>query len=92
MPSILAKEIEHILFSFDTTSSAMAALDKTEHLEGTRLIPLPTEIGAGCGFCLRVEKKELENALNILDKADYHKVYTLYHEGKKRVIEEYVLW
>lgn len=92
MPSTLAKEVEHILFSFENTSSAMAALDKTEHLAGARLIPLPTEIGAGCGFCLRVDKSELENALNILNKSDYDKVYTLYHEGKKRVIEEYVLW
>jgi len=66
-------------------------LIKTEYLKGARLIPLPTEIGAGCGFCLRVDKSELENALNILDETDYHKVYTLYHEGKKRVIEEYVL-
>lgn len=91
MPSTLASKVEHILFSFETTSSAMAALDKTEDLEGARLIPLPTEIGAGCGFCLRVDKSELENALNILDKSEYDKIYTLYHEGKKRVIEEYVL-
>ena len=91
MPSTLASKIEHILFSFENTSSAMAALEKTEHLAGARLIPLPTEIGAGCGFCLRVDKNELENALNILDPSQYDRVYTLYHEGKKRVIEEYVL-
>ena len=91
MPSTLASKIEHILFSFENTSTAMAALNKTEHLKGARLIPLPTEIGAGCGFCLRVDKSELENALDILDKSDYDKVYTLYHEGKQRVIEEYVL-
>lgn len=92
MPSTLANDIEYILFSFHNISEAMAALAKIEHLSGARLIPLPTEIGTGCGYCLRVDSKAFDQSLEILDEDDYYKIYTLAHKGKKREIKEYVLW
>lgn len=92
MPSTLANDIEYILFSFNNISEAMAALSKVEHLSGARLIPLPTEIGTGCGYSLRIDKDELENSLEILSEDEYKKIYTMAHSGKKRKIEEYVLW
>jgi hypothetical protein len=30
----------------------------------------PTELGSACGFCLRVERKDLAKAVLVLDKAE----------------------
>ena len=92
MPSTLANNIEYFLFSFHNISEALAALSKVEHLKGSRLIPLPTEIGTGCGYCLRVDKDLINEAMEILTKDNYENSYSLGHDGKKREIKEYVFW
>lgn len=39
---------------FKTASDAMMA-DDSIHLDGVRLIPLPSKFSKGCGLCLKVE-------------------------------------
>lgn len=84
------RDKSYILFSFDDTTAATKALEKTADLAMARLIPLPTEIGAGCGYSLRIAKEDKDKALDILGSDEYDKVFTLDYEGNKRVIEEYV--
>ena len=90
MPSTHAK-IEYLVFSHKSIAQAMAALSKVENLDGARLIPLPTEIGEGCGYALRVNFDHKDIAKDLLKTDDYEQVFTLYHEGKKRIVEKYVL-
>lgn len=84
--------IEYYLFSFKSTGDATKALAKVNgKLKSARLIPLPPEISAGCGNSLRVGLDDLDKTLEILGKDDYVGIYTLSHEGRKRVIEKHVL-
>ena len=85
-------EDKFILFSFKNFNDPAKALDKIKNFNKARLIPLPPEIDAGCGYALRIKYCDLGMALNILSKDDYDKIYSLKRdENNKRVIEEYVL-
>lgn len=65
--AIKRKKVPCIVLSFATTSNAMAmdAAGKNQQIPG-RLIPIPSEISAGCGFGWKIgveEYKEYENVI-----------------------------
>lgn len=51
----MRKRLPYLVITFDTTTSAMQ-MEKTAHQAGKqgRLIPLPTQISAGCGLAYAV--------------------------------------
>ncbi|MDO5044096.1 MAG: DUF3343 domain-containing protein [Coriobacteriia bacterium] len=68
-----------VVISFDKTVDAMRFDD--EHEKGGlpgRLIPLPQEIGSGCGLAWRMKPEEYEEVKAAIDALGVpHKVHTL---------------
>lgn len=82
---------EFILFSFANFEDPARALDKVKDFKKARLIPLPPEIDAGCGFALRIRKEDLDKALKILTKDDYDGIFLMVKDKNgRRLIEKYV--
>lgn len=80
-----------ILFSFEKFKEPAAALDKLKDLEKARLIPLPSQIDAGCGFALRILERDLPLALNRLTSKDYDGIFLMKRDKNGRMlIEKYV--
>lgn len=82
---------DFVLFSFEKFEDPAAALDKLKNFDKARLIPLPPEIDAGCGYALRIREKDLTKALTILEESDYDGIFLMERdENGKRVISRYV--
>lgn len=59
-----------IIFTFRSTHDAIAAERALAGAGlGARVLPLPAQIGAGCGLCLRVWPKEWRRAAEALAAA-----------------------
>lgn len=82
---------DFVLFSFEKFEDLAAALDKLKNFDRARLIPLPPEIDAGCGYALRIREKDLTKALAILEESDYDGIYLMERDKNgRRVISRYV--
>ena len=82
---------DFVLFSFEKFEDPAAALDKLKNFDKARLIPLPPEIDAGCGYALRIREKDLTKALTILEESDYDGIFLMERDKNgKRVISRYV--
>ena len=82
---------DFVLFSFEKFEDPAASLDKLKNFDKARLIPLPPEIDAGCGYALRIREKDLTKALAILDKSDYDGIYLMERDKNgRRIISSYV--
>lgn len=82
---------DFVLFSFEKFENPAAALDKLKNFDKARLIPLPPEIDAGCGYALRIREKDLTKALAILDESDYDGIFLMERDKNgRRVISRYV--
>ncbi len=82
---------DFVLFSFEKFEDPAAALDKLKNFDKARLIPLPPEIDAGCGYALRIREKDLTKALTILEKSDYDGIFLMERDKNgRRVISSYV--
>lgn len=80
-----------VLFSFEKFENPAAALDKLKNFDKARLIPLPPEIDAGCGYALRIREKDLTKALAILEESDYDGIFLMERDKNgRRVISRYV--
>ena len=80
-----------VLFSFEKFEDPAAALDKLKNFDKARLIPLPPEIDAGCGYALRIREKDLTKALAILEESDYDVIYLMERDKNgRRIISSYV--
>ncbi len=80
-----------VLFSFEKFEDPAAALDKLKNFDKARLIPLPPEIDAGCGYALRIREKDLTKALAILEESDYDGIFLMERDKNgRRVISSYV--
>lgn len=68
------------VISFDTTTQALSLEDaaKSEGISG-RLIPLPTQISAGCGLAWKMPLQEKESMLHLMTvhKLEYQQCYEL---------------
>jgi Protein of unknown function (DUF3343). len=76
------------VFSFTSTHYAIAAERTLSKTEGTRLIPIPPEIYAGCGLALRTKADGIKTAAEVLaaEQIPYEGIYTLSIKNKKRTI------
>lgn len=82
---------DFVLFSFEKFEDPAAALDKLRNFDKARLIPLPPEIDAGCGYALRIREKDLTKALAILEESDYDGIFLMERDKNgRRVISRYV--
>lgn len=82
---------DFVLFSFEKFEDPASALDKLKNFDKARLIPLPPEIDAGCGYALRILKKDLDKAIAILKEEDYDGIFLMEKdENGRRVISSYV--
>ncbi|ACV28415.1 Protein of uncharacterised function (DUF3343) [Anaerococcus prevotii] len=82
---------DFVLFSFEKFEDPAAALDKLKNFDKARLIPLPPEIDAGCGYALRIREKDLTKALAILEESDYDGIFLMERDKNgRRVISSYV--
>ncbi|WP_306483078.1 DUF3343 domain-containing protein [Anaerococcus sp.] len=80
-----------VLFSFEKFEDPAAALDKLKNFDKARLIPLPPEIDAGCGYALRIREKDLTKALAILEESDYNGIFLMERDKNgRRIISRYV--
>ena len=83
-------DIEYVL-TFKNTNFAIKA-ERFLLAEKLKIgvMPLPSQVSAGCGICLRVSEGELERALSILDDKHIGEVglYSRTCEGGKYFYEE----
>lgn len=87
---MLSHPADFILFSFASTDEATLALDRVQGLEQARLIPLPPEIDAGCGFALRILPNDFDRVLALLENKGFESTYTLKKIDGRRKVEKYV--
>lgn len=59
-----------LIFTFDSANVAMRAKSLSGDLQGVRFIPLPPEIDAGCGLCLKCEQYAAKAVREILDREE----------------------
>ena len=66
----MRKKTKQLVITFSTTTAAMA-MEKRAQEMGIfgRLIPLPSEISAGCGLSWCAELSELEKIKNMMQEA-----------------------
>lgn len=79
--------MEYVIYTFKSSNLAYLALSKVESENiRARLVPLLPEIDAGCGLCLRYEKKFDEKAKEIFPKykLDFEEKYLLIYKENKR--------
>lgn len=82
---------DFVLFSFEKFEDPAAAFDKIKDFDKARLIPLPPEIDAGCGYALRIREKDLTKALAILEESDYDGIFLMERDKNgRRLISRYV--
>ena len=76
----MRKKTKQLVITFSTTTAAMA-MEKRAQEMGIfgRLIPLPSEISAGCGLSWKTKPEEKENMLVFLeeDKLKWEAMYEL---------------
>lgn len=68
----------YFVITFDTTAEAMA-MEKycMEHAVRGRLIPVPTEISAGCGIAWRMTEEDYELFRDRLLKLKYDEIHRI---------------
>ena len=78
--------MEYVIYTFKSSNLAYLALSKVESENRARLVPLLPEIDAGCGLCLRYEKKFDEKVKKIFSKnrLDFEEKYLLIYKENKR--------
>ena len=76
----MRKKTKQLLITFSTTTAAMA-MEKRAQEMGIfgRLIPLPSEISAGCGLSWKTKPEEKEKMLVFLEeeKLEWEAMYEL---------------
>lgn len=78
--------MDYIIYTFKSSNMAFLALDKVENENIiARLVPLLPEIDAGCGLCLRFEKKYDKRVEDLFSSSSlsFEKKFGLFYEGRK---------
>lgn len=72
----MSQKTKHIVVTFENVTAAMAFEKKAMGLQlNGRIIPLPGEIGAGCGLCYALKEGQ-ENILEVLlNEVEYEALY-----------------
>ena len=67
---MMRKRVPALVIAFDTTAQAIAAetLFTARSLPG-RMIPIPSQISAGCGLAWKAEPEQRQTLLSALDAA-----------------------
>lgn len=79
--------MEYVIYTFKSSNLAYLALSKVESENiRARLVPLLPEIDAGCGLCLRYEKKFDEKVKEIFSKykLDFEEKFVLIYKENDR--------
>ena len=79
--------MEYVIYTFKSSNFAYLALSKVESENiRARLVPLLPEIDAGCGLCLRYEKKFDEKVKEIFskNKLDFDEKFLLIYKENAR--------
>ena len=65
----MRKKTKQLVITFSTTTAAMAMEKRAQEMEiSGRLIPLPSEISAGCGLSWKTKPEEKEKMLVFLEE------------------------
>ena len=65
----MRKKTKQLVITFSTTTAAMAMEKRAQEMEIVgRLIPLPSEISAGCGLSWKTKPEEKEKMLVFLEE------------------------
>ena len=65
----MRKKTKQLVITFSTTTAAMAMEKRAQEMEiFGRLIPLPSEISAGCGLSWKTKPEENEKMLVFLEE------------------------
>jgi len=76
--------MDYYVITFNNINDALIAEDLVSVYGGT-IIPVLSEISAGCGFAVRLT--ELEPAINILkSNIEFLEIYGVFGRGKDKVI------
>ncbi len=81
---------EYYVLTFDSTHLAMAAENALKHENlSPQIIPLPTQISAGCGLSIKISKDNFELAMQILafKKVSVSKVFFARQTGLNKKFE-----
>lgn len=68
---------KYYIITFASSTFAMSAKFILSSETGFRIIPLPTEIDASCGLCLKIEYDQFENIYQkiIENKIEFERVF-----------------
>lgn len=73
MENIKAVNNEEIIVGFESVAAAiMAEQALTEHAFYVRVMPMPSGIRAGCGFCLRFLPEDIDKAAAFLSERGFN--------------------
>lgn len=78
--------MDYIIYTFESSNMAFLALDMVENENiRARLVPLLPQIDAGCGLCLRFEKKYEKRVEDLFSSSplSFEGKYGLFYEGRK---------
>jgi hypothetical protein len=80
----------YIILSFDSTHRAIFCEKTLKDYFKVELIPVPREIKADCGICVKFIPSDLEKAINLCNEnsIEYSGVYKITGIGKNKLIEE----
>jgi len=73
---------EYYILTFENTHQAIAC-EKAMQNQGlpVRIIPVPTELTAGCGLALRFDEEHFTPVLEVLDMIEYVSLYKVKKDG-----------
>lgn len=72
----MSQKTEHIVVTFENVTAAMAFEKKAVELDlKGRIIPLPEELGAGCGLCYAVKTGQEQTLKVLLHESEYESLY-----------------
>lgn len=79
--------MSYYIITFESTGDAIKAENLLKESFSARIIPVPSEISAGCGFAIRLESDQLEQIKATFEKKVVFSGYYLVvmQDGKKNI-------
>lgn len=84
---------EFLILTFKSTHESIHFEQIFMNLINVRLVPIPTEITAGCGMCLKFDIDKLDFVLSKAKEQsmEFDKIYKVTKHGFNKQIEQIIL-
>ena len=81
---------QYIILSFNSTHAAISCEKKLKNSYEVDIIPIPRDIDADCGICVRFQEKDMQDVMATLrlESIPYKGVYRVEGVGRNKKITE----